>query len=232
MAGGDGDGGGGGEEEEEEEEEDMFIPDGDDIDPEVLASLPPSVQMEVMLKMRERRVAENREHFQSISGNMRDFSEMQMATYLKSTQLKRKMETVIKGTGGGVAQLEGESGGGEASENRLAISGGGGEGGGFLRGKRIASAHDREFVFSKPVVAPRGGGDGVNAAADGSGSLVDSLFGPRKEPQHSQGFHGGGGRWGGGGRGLVRGRGRGVATVSLAQAHPSERRRSVSSSPP
>jgi DNA excision repair protein ERCC-5 len=56
------------EEEEEEEEEDMMIPDADDIDPEVLASLPPSVQMEVMKKMKERRVMDNREQFQSLSG--------------------------------------------------------------------------------------------------------------------------------------------------------------------
>jgi len=48
----------------------MMVPDAEDVDPEVLASLPPSVQMEVMLKMRERRNTNNRSKFQSLSGKM------------------------------------------------------------------------------------------------------------------------------------------------------------------
>ena len=110
------------EDSEEEEEEEMMIPDDDDVDPAVLASLPPSVQMEVMLKMREKRVADNREKFQSASGKMADFSALQMSTYLKSTKLKREMESVIKGTGGG-------GGGGGHAGGELALVDGGADGG-------------------------------------------------------------------------------------------------------
>ena len=183
----------------------MFIPDADDIDPEVLGSLPPSVQMEVMLKMRERRVAENREHFQSLSGKMRDFSEMQMATYLKSTKLKRTMESVIKTSGGSVVKTEAEAASGaDADAAALTTLGGGATAAGepgALAGKRIASNRDREFVFSKPVLERAGGfdaglGPAGTAGASGSGSrdFANALFGPRS-------LGGGSGRGRGGGRG-------------------------------
>jgi len=191
------------EESEEEEEEDMFIPDADDVDPEVLGSLPPSVQMEVMLKMRERRVAENREHFQSLSGKMRDFSEMQMATYLKSTKLKRTMESVIKTSGGSVVKTEARGGADADAAALTTLGGGAGPAAepGALAGKRIASNRDREFVFSKPVLERAGGfdaglGPAGTAGASGSGSrdFANSLFGPRS-------LGGGSGRGRGGGRG-------------------------------
>ena len=183
-------------------------------------------------KMRERRVAENREHFQSISGNMRDFSEMQMATYLKSTQLKRKMETVIKGTGGGVAQLEGESGGGEASENRLAISGGGGGAGVSFEGneslvRTIAGSSSRNpwLLLAGAVTAS------TPPPMDRARSwILCSVRG--RSPSTRRVFTVGAGDGAAAGAVSFAVAVAGVATVSLAQAHPSERRRSVSSSPP
>ena len=185
--------------------------------------------MELMLKMRERRVAENREHFQSISGNMRDFSEMQMATYLKSTQLKRKMETVIKGRWRSCA-TRGESGG-EASENlsRFLAAAAGRR---FLRGKRIASAHDREFVFSNPSLLLAAA---VTASTpppmDRARSwILCSVRG--RSPSTRRVFTVGAGDGAAAGAVSFAVAVAGVATVSLAQAHPSERRRSVSSSPP
>ena len=66
------------EEEEEEEELDMFVPDGESIDPEVLSALPPSVRLEVIMKMRDKRMADNREHFARASGQMHDFSSLQL----------------------------------------------------------------------------------------------------------------------------------------------------------
>jgi hypothetical protein len=58
--------GGGEEDEEEEEGELIMVPDTDEaLDPTVLASLPASVQIELMQQMRERRVAQNREKFRS-----------------------------------------------------------------------------------------------------------------------------------------------------------------------
>ena len=202
-------------ESEEEEEEDMFIPDADDIDPTVLASLPPSVQMEVMLKMRERRVVENREHFQRLSGDMTGFAEMQMATYLKSTQLKRTMERVIKDGGGGTVKAEGSAlvGGGDA----LALTNRDGAGPSrldpnALAGKRIASNNNREFVFSKPVVGAFGGGFESGTTTEGwagddrkpgADAFAKSLFGPPRE-RFASGLFGFGL-----GRGRGRGRGRG-----------------------
>ena len=55
------------EEEEEEEALDLFVPDGEFIDPEVLSALPPSVRLEVIGKMRDKRMADNREHFAAAS---------------------------------------------------------------------------------------------------------------------------------------------------------------------
>ena len=128
--------------EEESEEEEMFIPETDDIDPEVLASLPPSVQMEVMLKMRERRVADNRETFQNVSGKMADFSQLQLATYLKSTQLKRKMEKVIRGSGAPAPAANRTDDGKPLAiadaPTRGGFLAGGAEGTDALRGQRIA----------------------------------------------------------------------------------------------
>jgi len=189
------------EDSEEEEEEEMMIPDDDDVDPAVLASLPPSVQMEVMLKMREKRVADNREKFQSASGKMADFSALQMSTYLKSTKLKREMESVIKGTGGG-----GGGGGGHAG-GELALVDGGADGGAAgdepaLRGARVAGAHDREFIFRKPAF-----GDAAAAAAP---SNID-MFYPKRPSEWGWGSGPGRGRGiGAGGRGRGRARGYGA----------------------
>ena len=166
--------------EEESEEEEMFIPETDDIDPEVLASLPPSVQMEVMLKMRERRVADNRETFQNVSGKMADFSQLQLATYLKSTQLKRKMEKVIRGSGAPAPAANRTDDGKPLAiadaPTRGGFLAGGAEGTDALRGQRIASARDREFVFEKPPSASGSGAFDANG-----GGLASSLFGDAKE---------------------------------------------------
>ena len=86
------------EEEEEEEEEalDLFVPDGEFIDPEVLSALPPSVRLEVIGKMRDKRMADNREHFAAASGKMQDFSALQLQTYLKGTKIKRQIDEVMQ----------------------------------------------------------------------------------------------------------------------------------------
>ena len=84
------------DEEEEEEELDMFVPDGESIDPEVLSALPPSVRLEVIMKIRDKRMADNREHFARASGQMHDFSTLQLETYLKGTKLKRQIDAVMQ----------------------------------------------------------------------------------------------------------------------------------------
>ena len=72
------------------------MPDGEFIDPEVLSALPPSVRLEVIGKMRDKRMADNREHFAAASGKMQDFSALQLQTYLKGTKIKRQIDEVMQ----------------------------------------------------------------------------------------------------------------------------------------
>lgn len=67
---------------------------GADIDPEVLSTLPPSMQFDVMLKMREQQMAVNREAFVQRAAVPQDFSQFQLQTYLKATALRRKMDDI------------------------------------------------------------------------------------------------------------------------------------------
>ncbi|KAK9861414.1 hypothetical protein WJX84_011927 [Apatococcus fuscideae] len=91
---------GGSEEEEEEEEsddegEELMLPEGStELDPEVLGTLPPSMQLEFMDKMRERMVSENREQFQARTGTPIDFSSFQMQQYLKASAFRRQMDKI------------------------------------------------------------------------------------------------------------------------------------------
>ncbi|KAL0021716.1 hypothetical protein WJX79_006455 [Trebouxia sp. C0005] len=76
-----------------EEEAEAVLPEGlDELDPAVLSTLPPSLQLEFALKLRERKQAENREHFQKHTGQPQAFSSFQLQQYLKGTQLKREVE--------------------------------------------------------------------------------------------------------------------------------------------
>lgn len=61
---------------------------GSEIDVEVLSQLPPSLQLEVMLKLREAQVVANRERFASVEGKPMAFSEVQMVQYLKATAFR------------------------------------------------------------------------------------------------------------------------------------------------
>lgn len=65
------------------------MPEGlDELDPAVLSTLPPSLQLDFAMKLRERKQAENREHFQKHTGQPQAFSSFQLQQYLKGTQLK------------------------------------------------------------------------------------------------------------------------------------------------
>ncbi|KAL3160299.1 hypothetical protein ABBQ38_009690 [Trebouxia sp. C0009 RCD-2024] len=76
-----------------DEEAEAVLPDDlDELDPGVLSTLPPSLQLEFALKLRERKQAQNREHFQKHTGQPQAFSSFQLQQYLKGTQLKREME--------------------------------------------------------------------------------------------------------------------------------------------
>lgn len=110
------------EEEEEEEALDLFVPDGESIDPEVLSALPPSVRLEVIGKMRDKRMADNREHFAAASGKMHDFSALQLQTYLKGTKLKRQIDEVMQR-----ADVDDP-----------------------MTAKRVAAQDNRDFIFAGP----------------------------------------------------------------------------------
>ena len=107
---------------ESEEVWDAFVPEGDDIDPEVLSALPPSVRLEVIAKIRDRRMADNREHFAEASGKMQEFSRLQLETYLKGTKLKRRIDAVMQRS--------------DASDPSTS--------------KRVAAQDNREFIYSGP----------------------------------------------------------------------------------
>ena len=109
-------------EEEEEEALDLFVPDAESIDPEVLSALPPSVRLEVIGKMRDKRMADNREHFAAASGKMQDFSALQLQTYLKGTKIKRQIDEVMQR-----ADVDDP-----------------------MTAKRVAAQDNRDFIFAGP----------------------------------------------------------------------------------
>ena len=72
-----------------QEGEELMLPEGTtELDPEVLGTLPPSMQLEFMDKLRERMVSENREQFQQRTGIPIDFSTFQMQQYLKASAFR------------------------------------------------------------------------------------------------------------------------------------------------
>jgi 5'-3' exonuclease len=66
----------------------------DGVDPEVLSTLPPSMQLEIMLQVREKAMAAARGGFESRNGRPEEFSEYQMKHYLDSTGLRRQLDAI------------------------------------------------------------------------------------------------------------------------------------------
>lgn len=75
-----------------------MIQDEIGLDPEVLATLPPSVQLEVMLRFRDKQVAANRSKFAERSTNPLEFSQYQMEQYLKASSLRQQLD-MLRGVG-------------------------------------------------------------------------------------------------------------------------------------
>lgn len=63
-----------------------------ELDPTALSQLPTSLQIELMGKYRERQAMLNRSRFHENSTNAQAFSGLQMSTYLKQTELRRKVD--------------------------------------------------------------------------------------------------------------------------------------------
>ncbi len=64
------------------------------VDPEVLSTLPPSMQLEIMLQLREKAMAAARGGFQSRCTKPEEFSQYQIQQYLNSTGLRRKLDAI------------------------------------------------------------------------------------------------------------------------------------------
>ncbi|KAL5864228.1 hypothetical protein ACOSQ3_001742 [Xanthoceras sorbifolium] len=111
------------EEEDSEEDEEMILPAMDGIvDPAVLAALPPSMQLDLLVQMRERLMAENRQKYQEVKKAPEKFSELQIKAYLKTVAFRREIDEVQKTAAG--------------------------RGVGGVQTSRIASEANREFIFS------------------------------------------------------------------------------------
>ncbi|XP_017242123.2 DNA repair protein UVH3 [Daucus carota subsp. sativus] len=125
------------EEEDDEAEEEMILPTmNGQMDPAVLAALPPSMQLDLLAQMRERLMAENRQKYQKVKKVPERFSELQIQSYLKTVAFRRDIDEVRKSAAG--------------------------KGIGGVQTSRIASEPNREFVYSssftgdKQVVASAG----------------------------------------------------------------------------
>ncbi|XP_041008430.1 DNA repair protein UVH3 isoform X5 [Juglans microcarpa x Juglans regia] len=109
--------------EDEDEDEEMMLPEmNGEFDPTVLAALPPSMQLDLLVQMRERLMAENRQKYQKVKKDPTKFSELQIQAYLKTVAFRREIDEVQKSAAG--------------------------SGVGGVQTSRIASEANREFIFS------------------------------------------------------------------------------------
>ncbi|XP_061337655.1 DNA repair protein UVH3 [Gastrolobium bilobum] len=106
-----------------DEDEEMILPAmHGEVDPAVLASLPPSMQLDLLVQMRERLIAENRHKYQKVKKDPAKFSELQIQAYLKTVAFRREIDQVQKAAAG--------------------------RGVGGVQTSRIASEANREYIFS------------------------------------------------------------------------------------
>ncbi|XP_043806922.1 DNA repair protein UVH3 isoform X3 [Manihot esculenta] len=106
-----------------DEEEEMILPAMcGKVDPAVLAALPPSMQLDLLVQMRERLMAENRQRYQKVKKAPEKFSELQIEAYLKTVAFRREIDQVQKAAAGQDV--------------------------GGVQTSRIASEANREFIFS------------------------------------------------------------------------------------
>ncbi|KAJ7974539.1 DNA repair protein UVH3 [Quillaja saponaria] len=104
-------------------DEEMILPAiHGEVDPAVLASLPPSMQLDLLVQMRERLMAENRQKYQKVKKDPTKFSELQIQAYLKTVSFRREIDEVQKAAAG--------------------------RGVGGVHTSRIASESNREYIFS------------------------------------------------------------------------------------
>ncbi|UPQ98789.1 XPG/Rad2 endonuclease [Chloropicon primus] len=111
----------------DDDEGEFLLPDDmNSVDPTVLSTLPPSIQLEVMEKMREQKTSENRERFHRASSAPSNFSNLQFETYLQGCSFRKQMDGI--------------------KDQMNAVHSGKG------KGKRIASERDREYILKTTPV--------------------------------------------------------------------------------
>ncbi|XP_052195204.1 DNA repair protein UVH3 isoform X2 [Diospyros lotus] len=109
--------------EDEDDDEEMVLPAmNGKVDPAVLAALPPSMQLDLLVQMREKLMAENRQKYQKVKKVPSKFSELQIEAYLKTVAFRREIDEVQKSASG------------------KAVGG--------VQTSRVASEANREFIFS------------------------------------------------------------------------------------
>ncbi|XP_039779413.1 DNA repair protein UVH3-like isoform X3 [Panicum virgatum] len=152
--------------EDEDDDEGMIFPmTTGDIDPAVLASLPPSMQLDLLVQMRERVMAENRQKYQKIKKEPAKFSELQIQSYLKTVVFRRKIDQVQKCAAG--------------------------KGVGGVQTSKIASEANREFIFStsftgdKQMLAQRGEKEQIVDSSHSKREINSAVF--RSNPTSSSG---------------------------------------------
>ncbi|KAL4452206.1 hypothetical protein ABPG75_007868 [Micractinium tetrahymenae] len=137
--------GSGGEESSGEEDElEIVLPEDGQLDPAVMSTLPPSVVLDLMMKMRERRQAENRQEFEARRAAPAAFSSFQMQTYLVGTRFRQQVSEVKDAMNASAA-------GGSAA-------------------RRIAGEAGREYVLHKEPELLQTEAAAAAAAAAGGGS--------------------------------------------------------------
>ncbi|KAJ4960439.1 hypothetical protein NE237_020349 [Protea cynaroides] len=110
-------------EESDGDDEEMILPVmHGSVDPSILAALPPSMQLDLLVQMREKLMAENRQKYQKVKKAPAKFSELQIQAYLKTVAFRREIDDVQKSAAG--------------------------RGVGGVQTSRIASEANREFIFS------------------------------------------------------------------------------------
>ncbi|KAK9826114.1 hypothetical protein WJX81_004563 [Elliptochloris bilobata] len=97
-----------------------------ELDLAVLQTLPTSMQLELLQRMREARMARNRESFQQRAAQPANFSSFQMAEYLKASALRRRMDSV------------------KDAMNASVLAGQGG-----VQARRIAAEEGREYILQE-----------------------------------------------------------------------------------
>ena len=137
---------------EEEDDGEFLLPDDlNTVDPTVLSTLPPSIQLEVMEKMREQKTSENREKFHRASAAPSNFSELQLQTYLQGCSFRKQMDGI------------------KDAMNAAHDAGKG-------KGKRIASEGTREYILAQIPVDPAERGASSMIMAGSSEAGPSSLF--------------------------------------------------------